>query len=125
MRYEPAGEGIARRKPVTTERNLKAPPPRPEDNEETFGSVIPSKDSTIVATPKRDRTPKGVNDGRGKRSVKDMIAEAPSHAHRATYVLERVAALEDQIARMLELCPPETREIIFSARKSLRHYFEK
>lgn len=122
MRYEPAGVGVVRRKPVT-ERNLRLP----DDDADTFGTttgVIP-KDSTIVAAPKRDRTPKGVNDGRGKRSVKDMLDSAPSDAHRATYAMERIAALEDQIVRMLDLCTKGAREIIFTQRKSLRHYYEK
>jgi hypothetical protein len=66
-----------------------------------------------------------VNDGRGKKSVKEMIDTAEHDAERATYSLKRIAALEDQIAKILELNTPGSRELIFTARKSLRHYFEK
>ncbi len=126
MRYEPVGAGVVRRPPIT-ERNLASSVEFPDDDADTFGTVSPNvRDSAIVvAKPKRDRTPKGVNDGRGKRSVEDMLHEMPSDAHRATYAMERIASLEDQISRILDLCTKGAREIIFTQRKSLRHYYEK
>jgi len=124
-RYEPVGAGVARRKPIT-ERNLVSPVRLPDDDADTFGTTtsnVPGESAIVV--PRRDRTPKGVNDGRGKRSVKEMLDSAPSDAHRATYAMERIAALEDQIVRVLDLCTKGAREIIFTQRKSLRHYYEK
>ncbi len=121
MRYEPVGAGVARRAPIT-ERNLRLP----DHDADTFGTTtsnVPGE-SAIVA-PKRDRTPKGVNDGRGKKSVKEMLDTMPTDAHRATYAMQRIAALEDQIVRVLDLCTKGAREIIFSQRKSLRLCYEK
>jgi hypothetical protein len=116
MRHEPA----TARKKVTTQRNLKI---KPGDLEETFGSV--ARESTIVQTPRRDRTPKGVSDGRGKRSVAEVLMSMPNDAARATYAMERIASLEDQIAKILDLCTPEARAIIFATRKSLQQYWDE
>lgn len=112
LRHEPA----AGRKKVTTQRNLKSPV-RPDDLEETFGSS--TKQSAIVQVP-RDRTPKGVADGRGKRSVADVLMSTPTPEGKAIYAMERIASLEDQIAKLLELAGPEAREIIFKRRAAAR-----
>jgi len=116
MRHEP----VKGQKKVTTQRNLRSP--RPEDNEETFGSV--PRQSAVVSVP-RDRTPKGVSDGRGKRSVQEVLLSMPHDAARATYAMERIASLEDQISKILDMCTPGARDIIFAARKSLINYYEK
>ncbi len=121
MRHEPAVEVV--RKKVTTQRNLKSPI-RPEDLEETFGSVGSVRESAVVQVP-RDRTPKGVTDGRGKRSVKDVLMSHPTPEAKSVYALERVASLEDQIVKLLELCGPEVREIIFKRRASLKQYWDE
>ena len=122
MRYEPAGNGVARRAPIT-QRNMVSPAkPRDDDDADAFGTS--TNQSSIVNTP-RDRAPKGVNDGRGKRSVKDVLLSQPNDAARAVYALERIASLEDQIVKILELCTPDAREIIFKSRKSLKQYWDK
>lgn len=115
MRHEPQ---VVARRPIT-QRNMTVPSkPLPADaNEETFGGT---RDSSIV---RRDRAPKGVNDGRGKRSVEDMLLSMSTDAARATYAMERIASAEDQIARILGLCPPGTRDIIFRDRPSLSRYY--
>lgn len=128
MRHEPSDKPIVRKK-VTTQRNLKSPP-RPGDDADTFGSSAPVmqsfelRESTTVATP-RDRTPKGVNDGRGKRSVADVLLSTPTPEGKAIYAMERVASLEDQIAKILDLAGPEAREIIFKRRESLKQYWDE
>lgn len=121
MRHEPVE--VVKRRPIT-QRNLTSPvvnPPMDAD-EDSFGSS--KRESTIVATPKRDRTPKGVNDGRGKRSVADVLLSQPLPESRAVYALQRIASLEDQIGKILDLCDKETREIIFKRRESLKHYVD-
>lgn len=123
LRHEPSTKPIARKK-VTTQRNLKIPP-RPGDDADTFGSSAPPmqtfelRESTVVR-PQRDRTPKGVNDGRGKRSVADVLMSTPTPEGKAVYAMERIASLEDQIAKLLDLAGPEAREIIFKRRAVAR-----
>lgn len=127
MRHEPVVE-VVKRRPIT-ERNMKAPPVRrPDDDADTFGQRIEQLakeaetrmgESTIV---KRDRTPKGVNDGRGKRSVADVLLSHPTPEGKAVYALQRIASLEDQISKVLDLCDEETLSIIFKRRESLKHY---
>lgn len=128
LRHEPPTKPIARKK-VTTQRNLKSPL-RPGDDADTFGGdgapiqTFEMKESQVVHVP-RDRAPKGVNDGRGKRSVKDVLLSTPTPEGKAIYAMERVASLEDQIAKILELSGPEAREIIFKRRASLKQYWEE
>lgn len=93
--------------------------------EESF--VTPStravpKESSIVEAP-RKRITKGVNDGRGKRSVADMLLSMQTDASRAAYAMERIASLEDQIAKILDICPASVRDIIFKDRSSLKRYW--
>jgi len=117
MRHEPVE--VVKRRPIT-QRNLTSPATRrPDDDADTFGSP---RQSTIVSTPKRDRTPKGVNDGRGKRSVAHVLLSHPTPEGKAVYALQRIASLEDSISKILDLCDAETLEIIFKRRASLRHY---
>lgn len=128
LRHEPPATPTARKK-VTTQRNMKMPV-RPGDDAETFGSSAPTlqtfelRESTTVTQP-RDRTPKGVNDGRGKRSVADVLLSTPTPEGKAIYAMERVASLEDQIAKILDLAGPEAREIIFKRRESLKQYWDE
>ena len=110
---------VVKRRPVT-QRNLTSPAiHKPDDDADTFGSV---RESAIVVTPKRDRTPKGVSDGRGKRSVADVLLSHPTPEGKAVYALQRIASLEDQISKVLDLCDSETLGIIFKRRESLKHY---
>lgn len=125
MRHEPVE--VVKRRPIT-QRNLTSPiinPPMDADDD-SFGSrqsaIIAS---THSATVKRDRTPKGVNDGRGKRSVADVLLSHPLPESRAVYALQRIASLEDQIGKILDLCDKETLEIIFKRRESLKHYVDE
>jgi hypothetical protein len=109
---------VVKRRPIT-QRNLVSPPPqRPDDDAETFGGD--TKASSIVVSPKRDRTPKGVSDGRGKRSVADVLFSIPDPEGKAVYAMERIASLEDQIQRIIDLCNEETKAIIFKRRASLK-----
>ncbi len=123
LRHEPAAKETGKKK-VTTQRNMKAPP-KPEDFSETFGTV--ERESTIVEVGRavRDRTLKGVTDGRGKRSVKEVLMSTPTPEGKAVYAMERLASLEDQIAKLLELCGAEVREIIFKRRASLKQYWDE
>lgn len=133
-RHEPKTVEVTKRRPIT-QRNLVAPPPRPDDDADTFGNAVVldrverafeeshsrlAKESTIVTTPKRDRSPRGVSDGRGKRSVAEVLMTKPTPEERAVYAMERIASFEDQIGKVIDLCDPETKEIIFKRRQSLR-----
>lgn len=118
---------VVRRRPIT-QRNMVMPTAgkpsaksqRADDDAEVFGG---SRDSAIVETPKRDRTPKGVADGRGKRSVKDMLLSIPTPEGRAIYAMERIASMEDSIVKVLDLCDNETREIIFKRRATIKERY--
>lgn len=119
---------VVKRRPIT-QRNMTAPqgplvqPGLPDDDADTFGGD--TKGSAIVVAPKRDRTPKGVSDGRGKRSVKDVLLSIPTPEGRAVYALERIASIEDQISKVLDLCDKETRDIVLKRRASLKHYWDE
>jgi len=120
MRHEPVE--VVKRRPIT-QRNMTSPAVRrPDDDADTFGVT---RQSSIVETPKRDRTPKGVNDGRGKRSVADVLLSHPTPEGKAVYALQRIASLEDSISKILDLCDEETRSIIFKRRASLKHYTDE
>lgn len=117
MRHEPVE--VVKRRPIT-QRNMVTPgAPRPDDDADTFGTT---RESSIQSTPKRDRTPKGVTDGRGKRSVADVLLSHPTPEGKAVYALQRIASLEDSISRILDLCDAEVLEIVFKRRASLKHY---
>lgn len=114
MRHEPVE--VVKRRPIT-QRNMTSPP-RPDDDADSFGG-LETRQSSIV---KRDRTPKGVNDGRGKRSVADVLLSHPTPEGKAVYALQRIASLEDSISKILDLCDEETLGIVFKRRASLKHY---
>src|ERR1044071_2632168 len=84
-------------------------------HDDTEDGFVSARESTVVSVPNRPK-------GRGKRSVEDMLLSQPNKAAQAAYVMERIAALEDQIARILALCPPEARKIVLEQRTSLRRY---
>lgn len=127
MRHEPVE--VVKRRPIT-QRNLTSPVVNPpvDADDDTFGSRQSVIQEVLKVAkrhgpaPKRDRTPKGVNDGRGKRSVADVLLSHPLPESRAVYALQRIASLEDQIGKILDLCDKETLEIIFKRRESLKHY---
>lgn len=129
LRHEPSEKPLVRKK-VTTQRNLKMPM-RPGDDSDTFGSSAPPmqsfelRESTVAQAPPRDRTPKGVKDGRGKRSVADVLMSHSTPEGKAVYALERVASLEDQIEKLLDLAGPEARAIMFKRRASLKQYWDR
>lgn len=61
-------------------------------------------------------------DGRGKRGLEDMMASMPNDAAQAVYAMERIAALEDGIHKVLTLCLPDALEIVYKQRPSLKKY---
>jgi hypothetical protein len=85
-----------------------------DDDEDGF---VTARESTVVAV-----TPAKRAAGKGKRSVEDMLASMPNKAAKAAYAMERIAALEDQIHRILTLCSPEVRALVLEQRKSLIRY---
>lgn len=106
MRHD--GVAVVQRRPIT-QRNMVSPA-------RTGESFLGSGESTVVQV-KRDR--------RGKRSIQEMLLSMPNDASRASYAMERIAAFEDQIARVLELCTPEARAIILRDRPSLKRYWNE
>lgn len=131
LRHDPEAKPAVKKR-VTTQRNLKAPP-RPDDESDTFGTIeseqrmqtFEMRESTVVSVPPRDRTPKGVADGRGKRSVKDVLLSHPTPEGKMIYGLERIASAEDTIVKILELMGPEARELAFKRRPTLKQYWEE
>lgn len=79
----------------------------------------PQRKSGIVTKAKKVKPRK---EGRGKRSVEDMMASMDNDASKAKYALERIQALEDQIAKILEYCGPDALAIVLKARSSLAKY---
>src|SRR5688572_18325162 len=77
-------------------------------DEETF------RESRIQVTPKAGK--------KGKRSVEDMMASLSNPPAQALYALERIAKAEDNIVQVLKLAMPETLELIFKQRPSLKRY---
>lgn len=75
---------------------------------------MPMRDSAVVEVP--------VKRGKGKRSVEDMMASQPNAPAQAAYALERIASLEDQIARVLSLCSAEALESVLKQRPSMKRY---
>lgn len=81
------------------------------------------RESTVISVP----TPIGKNgkpkiDNRGRRGLEDMMASFPDEITQSVYALERIAAAEDTIEKVLTLCSPEARAIILSKRPILRRY---
>jgi hypothetical protein len=83
------------------------------DDEEGF---VTRESGYVPVTPK----PSGL--GKGRRTMEDMMASQPNDIMQSAYALERIAALEDQIARVLQLCTPEALELALKQRPSLRRY---
>ena len=77
------------------------------------------RESQIVSVPE-EKEPKRT--GKGKRSLEDMMASAPNPEAQAVYAMERIASLEDQIAKILSLCFDDTLEIILKRRPILKRY---
>jgi hypothetical protein len=84
-----------------------------DDDEEGF---TPLRDTAVVPVGKPKR------EGKGKRSMEDMIASMPNSVAQSAYVLERIASFEDQIAKALTLCSAEARELVLKQRPSLKRY---
>lgn len=76
---------------------------------------LPVRESTVVEVPQVKR-------GKGKRSVEDMMASQPNAPAQAAYALERIASLEDQIAKVLSLCSAEALESVLKQRPSMKRY---
>lgn len=55
----------------------------------------------------------------------DVLLSTPTPEGKAVYAMERLASLEDQMSKLLELCGPEVREIIFKRRQSLKQYWDE
>lgn len=86
-----------------------------DDDEDGFG---PLRESKVIEAPQ----PKPKRDGRGKRSLEDMMASQPNEIAQSLYALERIAAAEDTIVKVLELCTPEARALVLKQRPSLKKY---
>lgn len=85
-----------------------------DDDED--GNLVP-RDSGIIEAPQPAR-----KTGKGKRSIEDMMATRPNPEAQSIYAMERIAGLEDQIAKVLSLCSPEAKEIVLKRRPSLKKY---
>lgn len=84
-----------------------------DDEEDSF---LPRNESAVVEAPQKRR-------GKGKRSLEDMMTSlAGSPPAQSVYALERIAAAEDQIAKILKMCSPEAREIVLRQRPSMQRY---
>ena len=88
---------------------------RHETNEDEDGFVTPTRESGVVSVPPPKR-------GKGKRSVEDMMASMPNSLAQSIYALERIASIEDQIAKVLSLCSPAARKLVLKQRPSMTKY---
>lgn len=86
--------------------------------ESTFLSDEDRKSGFVPAAEAKKR------EGKGKRSLEDMIASMPSDSSQAAYGLERIAAFEDGIAKVLRLCTSGARTIILKERPTLHRYVD-
>lgn len=78
-------------------------------------SFVP-KESVVVSAPPTAKR------GKGKRTIEDMMSSMPNDAAKSVYAMERIAAFEDQIAKVLALCTKDAREIVLKQRPSLKKY---
>jgi len=76
----------------------------------------PERKSTVVTAPRKKIT------GKGKRTLEDMMLSMPNDLAQSLYALERIASLEDQIVKVLELCSPSARELVLKQRPTLVRY---
>lgn len=90
-----------------------------DDTEEPFSPVSPGE--SYVALVKREPI-KSRSGKKGKRSLEDMIASMPNDVAAAQYGMERIAAAEDVIAKVLELLPKDARELVLTRRPALKKY---
>lgn len=86
--------------------------------EPTETSPIADRKSVVVTKPRRV----GPGVGKGRRSLEDMLASCSTPSAEASYALQRIAALEDQIELVMKLCSHAARGIIISERASLAHF---
>lgn len=89
----------------------------------------PSIDEADFAQPQRKsgvyvaKKPRKKNaQGKGKRSLEDMMASIATDPERASYGLARIAALEDQIANVMKLAGKAACQMIVRERKRLKLY---
>lgn len=68
----------------------------------------------VPAKPKKE--------GKGKRSLEDMMGSMPNALSQSIYALERIASAEDQIVKILTLCTPQARELVLKQRPTLARY---
>lgn len=81
-----------------------------------------SRESGFVVVNPGATSETTVRRGKGKRSLEDMMASMPNELAQSTYALERIAAIEDQIAKVLQLCSPEARKLVLKQRPTLKRY---
>lgn len=84
--------------------------------ENTFLTDEDRKSGFIPAAPTARR------EGKGKRSLEDMMASMATDATQASYAMERIASYEDNIAKVLKLCTEGALEIVLRDRPTLRRY---
>ena len=88
------------------------------ESEPDTESFVAERKSAIIVTSNKPK--KG--DGRGKRSLEDMMSSMATDEQMAVYVLDRIAGLEDQIVKIFSLCTPGAAEMVLKRRESLRKY---
>lgn len=110
----PKRESLENESPATQEEEFV----NYHDDESGFGTEPSTRISTIVTVPTEARR------GKGKRSLEDMMGSMPNPMAQSAYALERLGALEDQMAKVLALCSEEARELVFKQRPSMRKYVE-
>jgi len=88
--------------------------PATDDDEESF---VARRKSAIISRPAAS--------GKGRRSLEDMMASQPNELAQSLYALERIAAQEDVIERILRLCSPEARELVLRKRPSLSRFLDE
>lgn len=89
-----------------------------EGPEEPTQTSAVDRKSVIITKPRRV----GPGVGKGRRSLEDMLASCSTPSAEATYAMERIAKLEDQIELVIKLCSHEARAIIIKERASLAHF---
>lgn len=97
------------------------PPSETEDEEDGFVVRKPTQQGLIRESGYVAVVPKPVT-GKGKRSLEDMMASQPNALSQSIYALQRIAALEDQIVKILALCTPEARKYVLKQRETLARY---
>jgi len=107
----------------------------PKDNTSTIlrhdtdtdeGFLPSTGKSAIVPRPRKPRKEPSykADDGRGRRSWKEVLADKPTDATKAVYIEERIAAAEDLIQEYLAALTPGARTIVLRDRPTLYRYVE-